>query len=84
MVNVIIALVIIVFVAIFSVQNAAPVSISFLAWQFQASLAIVIFLCVLSGIVVGVALTFLVRLRKQRKTKSAGHTQSESNPSSQM
>jgi uncharacterized integral membrane protein len=76
MVNVIIALIIIVFVAIFSVQNAAPVSISFLVWQFQASLAIVIFLCSLCGIAVGAILAFLIRVRKQRKTKMSGQTPS--------
>jgi uncharacterized integral membrane protein len=70
MTNVFVALLIIVFVAIFSVQNAAPVSISFLVWQFQASLAIVIFLCALSGIVVGTILTFMVRVKRQRKTKT--------------
>lgn len=69
MTSVIIALIIIVVVAIFSVQNAAPVSISFLFWQFQASLAIVIFLCAVSGIAVGAILTFMVRIRRQRKTK---------------
>ena len=81
MVNAIIALIIIVFVVIFSVQNATPVSISFLAWHFQASLAIVIFLCVFSGIAVGAILTFMVRIKKQRKTKIAGQTPSGPNPS---
>jgi uncharacterized integral membrane protein len=71
MVNIAIALVIILIVAIFSVQNAAPVSISFLFWQFQASLAIIIFLCVLSGIIVGSILTFLIRIKRQRKEKQA-------------
>ena len=71
MINIIIVVIIILIVSIFSVQNAAPVAISFLSWQFQASLAIVIFLCVLSGIIVGAALTFLFRLKKQRKAKHA-------------
>ena len=69
MVNIAIALIIILVVTVFSVQNAAPVSISFLFWQFQASLAIIIFLCVLSGIIVGSILTFLVRIKRQRKEK---------------
>ena len=71
MINIIIVVIIILIVSIFSVQNAAPVAISFLSWQFQASLAIVIFLCVLSGIIVGATLTFLFRLKKQRKAKYA-------------
>ena len=69
MVSIIVALIIVLIVAIFSVQNAAPVAISFLFWQFQASLAIIIFLCVLSGIIVGSILTFLIRIKRQRKEK---------------
>ena len=69
MVNIVIALIIVLIVAVFSVQNASPVSISLLVWQFQASLAIIIFLCVLSGIIVGSVLTFLIRIKRQRKEK---------------
>jgi len=69
MVNIAVAIIIILIVAVFSVQNAAPVSISFLFWQFQASLAIIIFLCVLSGIIVGSILTFLIRIKRQRRAK---------------
>lgn len=72
MVNIVIAIIIIVIVSIFSAQNADPVSISFFAWKFHASLALVIFLCVLSGVIVGVTLTFLFRLRRQRKSKNMG------------
>jgi uncharacterized integral membrane protein len=71
MASIIVALIIVLIVAIFSVQNAAPVAISFLFWQFQASLAIIIFLCVLSGIIVGSILTFLIRIKRQRKEKQA-------------
>lgn len=69
MVNIVIAIIFILIVSIFAVQNADPVSIFFLIWQFQASLAIVIFLSVLSGIIIGSTLTFLFRLRRQWKTK---------------
>ena len=69
MASIIVALIIVLIVAIFSVQNAAPVAITFLFWQFQASLAIIIFLCVLSGIIVGSILTFLIRIKRQRKEK---------------
>ena len=72
MASIIVALIIVLIVAIFSVQNAAPVAISFLFWQFQASLAIIIFLCVLSGIIVGSILTFLIRIKRQRKEKING------------
>jgi putative membrane protein len=69
MVSIVIAIIIILIVSIFSAQNADPVSISFFVWKFQASLAIVIFLCVLSGIIIGVTLMLLFRLRRQRKLK---------------
>ncbi len=42
-------------VTVFSVQNAAPVAVTFLAWQTHASLAIIIFLAVAAGAVLGVA-----------------------------
>jgi len=65
--------VIVLIVAIFSVQNAAPVAITFLFWQFQASLAIVIFLCVLAGIAIGVIGSFLAKMKRPRKaTKQTG------------
>jgi uncharacterized integral membrane protein len=70
--NILIAVIIVLIVSIFSVQNSAPVAISFLFWQFQASLAIVVFLCVLSGVIVGAALTFLLRIKRQRKTRLSG------------
>ena len=72
MINLVIAIIIVVIVALFSVQNAAPVSIAFLFWQFQASLAIIFFLCLLCGIVVGSALTFLVGRKGRRKAKQIG------------
>ncbi len=72
MVNIVIAIIIILIVSVFSAQNADPVSISFFAWKFHASLALVIFLCVLSGIIIGVTLTLLFRLRRQRKSKNIG------------
>ena len=74
MINIIIAIIIILIVSIFSVQNASPVAISFLFWQFQASLAIIIFLCVLSGIIIGAVLALLFRIKRKHKTKptSAG------------
>lgn len=72
MANLIIAIIIVLIVAVFSVQNAAPVSISFLFWQFQSSLAIIIFLCVVSGIAIGSVLTLLIRVRRQRRERLAG------------
>ena len=60
-------LIIVVFIAAFSVQNAAPVTISLLLWKFQASLAIVTFLSVLIGAVIAAIIAFWLGLRKRRK-----------------
>jgi uncharacterized integral membrane protein len=50
-------------VTIFSVQNASPVAVKFLSWNFPASLAIVIFLSTLIGAIIG-AIVFSVLRRK--------------------
>jgi uncharacterized integral membrane protein len=59
---------IVIVVAVFSTQNSQPVSVSFFAWTFQASLAIVVFLSVICGLVLGVLASFLLRMTKKRKT----------------
>jgi len=58
-------------VAIFSVQNSAPVAISFLFWKFEASLAIVIFLSLLVGIILASVVIFWLRLGKDKKEKKS-------------
>ncbi|MBP6941198.1 MAG: LapA family protein [Syntrophorhabdaceae bacterium] len=66
---IIVACIIILCVAMFSVQNAAPVAISFLFWRFDASLAIVIFLSALAGAVITFTIMFWLRIRRQAKKK---------------
>ena len=70
MITLIIALIIITVVTVFSVQNAIPVVISFLFWKFEASLAIILFLAVLAGVVIGVigASLFRIKLSKKKQT----------------
>jgi len=61
---IIIILVIVLFlVAVFSVQNALPVFITFLFWRFEASLAIVVFLCVVSGMIAGAIIVSLIKFK---------------------
>jgi uncharacterized integral membrane protein len=57
-------------VTIFSVQNASPVAVTFLFWNFQASLAIVIFLSTLIGVIIG-AIVFSVLKKKISPGKGA-------------
>jgi len=63
MVGLIFAVLIIAVVTIFSVQNASPVAITLLFWHFQVSLAIVVFLSSLIGVIIG-AIVFSVLRRK--------------------
>ncbi len=58
-------------VTIFSVQNAAPVTVSFLYWKFDASLAIVIFLAVLTGMIITILLSLPIRFKQSLKRKPA-------------
>lgn len=58
---------VVIVVAIFSTQNAQPVSVSLFTWKFQASLAIVVFLSLLSGVVIGVLASFFIRLSRRHK-----------------
>ncbi len=62
-----IVIVLIAALVIFSVQNASPVSVTFLIWQFNASLAIVVFLALITGVIIMAIISFVVRLRRTRK-----------------
>ena len=56
-------------VTAFTAQNAAPVAVSFLAWHFEASLAVVIVLAFLAGMITGMALLSWFRLRRSLREK---------------
>jgi uncharacterized integral membrane protein len=68
MVHLILAVLIIAVVTIFSVQNASPVAITFLSWNFHVSVAIVILLSTLFGVIIG-AIVFSVLRRKTSPKK---------------
>ena len=55
-------------VVLFSVQNASPVAVTFLFWSFDASLAVVIFLSLVVGIVLGAVV--VLGARRTRKGKA--------------
>lgn len=71
MITMIVVLIIIAVVTVFSVQNAMPVLISFLFWKFEASLAIVIFLSVLAGVVLGFIASSLFRMKLSKKKQTS-------------
>jgi uncharacterized integral membrane protein len=54
---------------IFSAQNAIPVTLSFMKWQFSGSLAIVVFLAMLTGMLVMGLFWMGVGFKKKLKKK---------------
>lgn len=52
MITLFLALLILAGAIIFSIQNASPVTLVFIKWQFSASLAMVVFLAMLAGMVI--------------------------------
>jgi uncharacterized integral membrane protein len=63
---------------IFSYQNGAVVTLSFITWNFSASLAIVVFLAVLAGMVImgllWMSASFKKSFRKGRKSPDRATT----------
>ncbi len=70
MVLLLVAAVIITIVVVFSIQNAAPVVITFFFWKFEASVAIVVFLSVIAGILIAWIIAYLASVRKYFKKRS--------------
>jgi uncharacterized integral membrane protein len=60
---------VIIIVAIFSVQNASPVTITFFFWKFEASLAIIVFLAALCGLVAGLIVSSLMKVKTSKREK---------------
>ena len=64
----VIVLVVLVAVVVFSIQNAKPVMVTFLLWNFEASLAMVI----LTSVVAGAFMAGIVAVWKTIKGKGKG------------
>jgi uncharacterized integral membrane protein len=75
--TIIAVLVLITLVIVFSVQNAAPVAVSFLAWHTQASLAIIIFLSVIIGALIGIILSSFWMLKQRTARKKTQKTETQ-------
>ena len=67
MTAVILLIVLLIIAGIFSLQNAIPVTVTFLFWKFEASLAIIVLLSILGGIIAGAILMLLIRFKRQPK-----------------
>ena len=71
MMTLVLVIIIVAIVVIFSVQNAAPVAVGFLAWKFEASLAVIILLSVFMGILLGGVIVSLLRYKRAQRDKKA-------------
>lgn len=56
---------------VFSVQNAAPVTVQVLGWAFSVSLALILFAAVAAGLIGGWAVTSAMR-RRDRPSPAPG------------
>jgi uncharacterized integral membrane protein len=79
MATVILLLVLVLIVAIFSVQNAIPVFITFFFWQFEASLAIIVFLSAICGMIAGLIMAMLVRMKSDGRKEGKSQPRSPTN-----
>ena len=66
---IILVMLLIAVVAAFSVQNAAPIAVSFLFWRFDASLAIVVFLALLLGMIIGLTVSSWAGMKRAARTR---------------
>jgi len=75
-------------IVLFSIQNAAPVTVSFYNWRFDASLAIVVFLSVITGMVIEGLFVASLRLRRgirrRRRKKDVPEEQQSPAPRSDL
>ena len=76
-------------IVVFAIQNAAPVTVSFYNWRFDASLAIVVFLSFLAGMVIEGLFVASLRLkrgikRRRRKTTDAPEEEKTQPPRSDL
>lgn len=72
MVNLIITVFIAALIVFFTAQNSGVVTVSLLFWKVDASLAVVVFLSVLAGMLLAAMITLsglLKRMKKSNKTK---------------
>lgn len=65
-----VATLVIAVVIIFAVQNALPVSVTFLTWHFGASLAVIVFLAFVTGFVAAILLRLTLGMRRAARRRS--------------
>lgn len=53
---------------IFALQNAVPVTVSFIIWQVESSLALILIITFIAGLVASFLFNTLTRIRRTRST----------------
>jgi len=56
-----------IFISVFAIQNAAPVTVKFIFWQFESSLAVLIILAILAGMILVLLLSLPGRLKRRKE-----------------
>ena len=69
MITLVIVIVVVAVMVIFSVQNAMPVAVAFLSWKFESSLAVIMLLSTVIGILIGVMAVSFWSLKRSMKNK---------------
>lgn len=77
---IVLVVIVIVIVALFSVQNSMAVAISFLAWHFDASLAVIALLFFLAGMIAGMGVLSWTRIRRAARKRSETGQRRAENP----
>jgi len=57
---------------IFALQNAVPITVSFLIWQVQSSLALILIMAFIAGLITSFLFNTLTRIRRTRSTSGQG------------
>lgn len=69
MITLIVVIILVLVLLIFSIQNASPVPLFFFFWRFEVSLAIVIFLSFICGIIITLFVLLWIKMKKQDTEK---------------
>ncbi len=56
-----------IFISVFAIQNAAPVTVKFIFWQFESSLAVLIILAILAGMILILLLSLPGRIKRRKE-----------------
>ncbi|MBU1036362.1 LapA family protein [bacterium] len=62
----ILAAIIIISIAIFSFQNPFPILVYFLNWEAKGSLAIILIITFVAGILTSILITIMVKIKRKR------------------